>query len=322
MKHNFTVTALLVLFFVVAQLVGLGLMNIGLEGKAINTETGKIEPVYSEGTQALQTNMSPTQFAIYVISGIAIGTVIILLLAKFNKIRVWKVWFFLAVFIAISFALRVVLPLWVAMLLALGLATWKVFKSNIFIHNITEILMYAGIGVFLIVNFDLFWAFIILIAISIYDVWAVWGKKHMVSMAKFQTKSNVFAGLMIPYKGGKIMDFKKPSNTGKLRPPEPSKEFRETGAKTAILGGGDIAFPLLFSGVVMKALFTNHTWLNPGDITKLAALQYTLIITLTTTAALLLLFVLAKKDKFYPAMPFIFAGCLAGFGIIKLLLVF
>jgi hypothetical protein len=32
--------------------------------------------------------------------------------------------------------------------------------------------------------------------------------------------------------------------------------------------------------------------------------------------ALLLLFVKAGKDKFYPAMPFISAGCFAGLGIV------
>ena len=44
-----------------------------------------------------------------------------------------------------------------------------------------------------------------------------------------------------------------------------------------------------------------------------------LVITLTTTIALALLFIFAKKDKFYPAMPIVTIGCLIGYGIILLL---
>ena len=44
----------------------------------------------------------------------------------------------------------------------------------------------------------------------------------------------------------------------------------------------------------------------------------TLIITLFTTIALLLLFLLSKKDRFYPAMPFLSAGCLLGYGVMLL----
>ena len=40
---------------------------------------------------------------------------------------------------------------------------------------------------------------ILLVLISIYDAYAVWKSKHMITLAKSQAKANVFAGLMIPY---------------------------------------------------------------------------------------------------------------------------
>ena len=73
---------------------------------------------------------------------------------------------------------------------------------------------------------------------------------------------------------------------------------------TAILGGGDVAFPLLFSGVLLK---TTGGFVAP------------VITTLTTTVALALLFYYGEKGKFYPAMPFITLGCLIGAGIVWLL---
>ncbi|MBU4492958.1 MAG: hypothetical protein KKA61_01170, partial [Nanoarchaeota archaeon] len=101
--------------------------------------------------------------------------------------------------------------------------------------------------------------------------------------------SRVFAGLSIPYKMPKKEAKKKAGRVEKI--------------KTAILGGGDIAFPLIFAGVVMK---------NVGFLTSL-------IIPVFVSAALLILLIKSKKDRFYPAMPFLTMGCLVGYGFILLL---
>ena len=118
-------------------------------------------------------------------------------------------------------------------------------------------------------------------------------------MAKFQTESKVFAGLMLPYKKGKY-------NAKASKRPGKSK------MRTAILGGGDIGFPLLFSGVVMKNLMLT-------DIVLVGFLK-TLVITAAVSAALLFLFIKGKQDKFYPAMPYLTAGFFLGYAIIFALL--
>ena len=127
-------------------------------------------------------------------------------------------------------------------------------------------------------------------------MYAVWTSKHMVAMAKFQTDSNVFAGLHIPYKLGSLKKPKGPTKTIKV--------------KSAVLGGGDIGFPLIFAGVVMKELMITNTLVTGFLIT--------LIIPLFATIALTFLLIKAQKDKFYPAMPFITAGCLLGYAIVLL----
>jgi len=71
----------------------------------------------------------------------------------------------------------------------------------------------------------------------------------------------------------------------------------------ALLGGGDVVFPIILAGVVL------HTW----------GLIPALIISIGATIALGLLFYYSEKGKFYPAMPFISAGCFIALGIAYLI---
>jgi presenilin-like A22 family membrane protease len=172
--------------------------------------------------------------------------------------------------------------------------------------------MYAGLAVLIAPILSLGWAIALLIIISVYDMYAVWRSKHMVVMAQAQAKNNMFAGLYLPKAAEKVRR-KTPSDSARTTahgariavPPSPV-------GSAAILGGGDIAFPLLFSCVTMDWLIMNGT----GQVDALYA---TTIITATVTVALVLLLFFARKDRFYPAMPFLAAGCLVGLGIILLL---
>jgi presenilin-like A22 family membrane protease len=314
MKHDLRVTIALVIFFLLAQIVGLVLINADSTLTVIN---GQPTVVHQETSLGPRPELSGMGTFAYIAIGLIIGTLLILLIIRLKKVNIWKAWFFLAVFLAISLSLGVFLSYYLAFILALALALIKILKPNVIVHNITEVLMYAGIAVFLVPLLNVLWAFILLIAISLYDVYAVFKSKHMVTMAKFQAKSQVFAGLFIPYTPKPQPSGQEPATkTSKLTP---SKEFKTAEAKpeqgerkNAVLGGGDIAFPLIFTGAAMESLMTQ-------GLTKTIAFQQSLIITLTTTIAIALLFLFAKKDKFYPAMPVVTLGCLAGYGIVLLL---
>ena len=125
---------------------------------------------------------------------------------------------------------------------------------------------------------------------------AVWKTKHMVSMAKFQAKSKLFAGLLVPYSN-------KSKNLLATTNKNITTKTTKVEYKQAILGGGDIAFPLLFSGVILKTM----------------GVLPAIIVSLTTAVALLLLFIGADKKKFYPAMPFVSAGCFIGYLSVSLI---
>jgi len=319
MKHDLKITLALVLFFVLAQVVGLAL--IGLDISEVKVVEGELTIIHEETSLGPRPEVRGLGAFAYIAIGVLIGTILVLLIIRMRKINIWKAWFFLAVFIAISLALGVLFNNYIALIIALILAIIKVAKPNVFIHNITEVLMYAGIAVFLVPILNVFWAAILLIAISVYDFIAVFKSKHMVRMAKFQAKSKVFAGLFIPYtpkEASLNLNLKaeksvKPPKELKAPAPKPPKQkTQKVQRKNAILGGGDIAFPLIFTGVVMESLVVQ-------GMSKTAALYQSLIITATTTLALALLFMFAKKDKFYPAMPIISAGCFLGYIIVLLI---
>jgi presenilin-like A22 family membrane protease len=138
----------------------------------------------------------------------------------------------------------------------------------------------------------------------VYDAYSVWKSKHMVKMAKFQANSKVFAGLLVPYKEKKVA---KKASKKKLK-----GKVHFKGVQTAILGGGDVAFPLLFSGAILKSLLMT----GPFGIVFLK----TMIIPVFVSIALAFLFLRGREDRFYPALPFLTAGCLVGYGVLLLVI--
>jgi presenilin-like A22 family membrane protease len=299
MKHSLNATIVILAIFLITQIFGLYLI-----GESLNInydDTGTIILEHDSTTIGERPDLQGYQSFIYLVVAVIIGTILILILMKYQQIKLWKLWFFIAVFLAMSISLGVILNPLLAMGIAIILAIVKITKRNVITHNLTEILMYSGIAVLLVPIFNLKWVIILLLTISVYDAYAVWKSKHMIKMAQFQAKSEVFAGLMIPYKRKKL-ELEIPS-TPKL------KSKKNT---NAILGGGDVAFSLIFSGVVME-------WLVLNGVTLLNAFLQASIIGVITTISLLTLFMIAKKDKFYPAMPIITLGCLIGLGIILIL---
>jgi presenilin-like A22 family membrane protease len=313
MKHTLKVTLILVGIFLLVQLIGLSLVKLNGVPQVDET-TGEVLAVTYQDTGTVKSmeidKKESTIMATSLLIAILIATAIIFLLARFKVHRVWKVWFAVVIVIGLYKAFNVVLTSFVplhqlilggiALLIAMVLAYYRVFRPNPFVHNFTELFVYGGIAVILVQIINLYAMVVLLLLVAVYDMIAVWKSKHMIKLAHFQMDTKAFAGLSIPYK---------------LEAPAPPKKVRAAGKKTyktvevksAILGGGDMGFPLFFSAAVME---TYNTF--PGA----------LLVTAFTTIALFLLLYFAKKDRFYPAMPFITAGCLVGWGALWLLITF
>jgi DUF1365 family protein len=130
-------------------------------------------------------------------------------------------------------------------------------------------------------------------------------------MAKYQIdKLKIFSGFFVPYVSPKVK-----MRLRKLKKSE--LKTKKIKVNVAILGGGDVIFPIITAGVMLKA---SGTILIGGFSVPLASL----LVILGATLALTYLFFFAEKKKFYPAMPFITAGIFAGmliyWAIIKLVM--
>ena len=103
----------------------------------------------------------------------------------------------------------------------------------------------------------------------------------------------IFSGFFIPYASKKvkqqIANWKKTLSKSKFK----KKKIK---VNVAILGGGDVVFPIIATGVMLKTL-----GLGPA-----------LLVTLGATCGLAYIFFVSKKRKYYPAMLFITPGILLG----------
>jgi len=290
MKHPLFTTFVLLFIFLCTQIVGLSITSQYIQDESLYI----IEPPTME-----QQNLS----FIPIIAAILIGTVLILILAYYKLYWLWTIWFGLSIFIAMLFALYplynklftpvadVHLLLFVAF--AALVAILKVLWKNPLYQTATELFIYGGIIALFFPLVNVFSAVVLLILISIYDMYAVWKSKHMITLANFQTDAKTFAGISLAAPAKK--------QSGKS-----VKGNGSSGSYTAILGGGDIAFPLLFSTALLKL--------------PQVTFNHVMITTVGAAAGLLFLFLISKPGRFYPAMPFITAGCLLGGAIVWLLI--
>src|SRR3989338_6116762 len=307
MKHTLKVTLAFVVFFFLAQVVGLLIVNQYIDHK--KTIEAK-EIVYKPLPYNLERPQVENQSYsfVYITIAIIFGTILVLLLIRFNKPNIWRFWFFATVWLTLSIALAAFINTLAAAVLALIIAILKIYRPNILLQNISEIFIYGGLAAIFVPIINVFGAFMLLIVISVYDFIAVFKTKHMVKLAEFQSNSKIFAGLLIPYDRGKA--------SVKSQMPSKIKTEKTSNKKTArqsvaVLGGGDIGFTLIFAGVVMKTLMLQDTFL--------IGFLKTLIIPVFVTIALFILLMKGQQNKFYPAMPVLSLGCFIGYLVVWLI---
>ncbi len=309
MKHDWRIVCFLLGLFFCAQMIGLFILSQYVDYEK-TIEMGKLVlralPFLIERPE-----VSPTYSFAYIIFGVLIATLIILFIIKYAYINLWRLWYTLSVVFCLLVAWSAFFPEEWGLLLAVFVGVWKVYRPNWFIHNMTEVFLYGGLLVVFAPILSMFSVTMLLLLISCYDMYAVWKSKHMVTMARFLTETKTFAGLSFPYMPkkvqGKAMLEKIPGKIPEKMPAQTEK------VRIAVLGGGDIAFPLLFSSVVFQQLLLQYGF----GIDLWGRL---LLVPLCATGMLLLLFLQSKKGVFYPAMPFLSIGCFVGYGLVWLTL--
>lgn len=307
MKHSLAITLLLLGMFLLTQLIGLGVIA------AYAPQTEQVMKFNEDNTTTITNvttydlpygmeppqDLEPRSGLASIVIALIIAIVLMLLLMRLNAEVFLRFWFFVVVVIALGITLTAALPpfaaaSYLALLIALPLAYLKVFKRNLVVHNITELLIYPGIAAIFVPLVTITTSIILLTLISLYDMYAVWHTGFMQRMAHYQIKTlRIFSGFFVPYIAPK----------DKARLAKAAKKGKAVKVSVAILGGGDVVFPIIIAGVVMQQLSFWHGF----------------IVSLGATIALATLFYLSEKGKFYPAMPFISIGCFIALGIAYLL---
>jgi len=303
MKHNLKITIVLIAMFIITQLIGLWVIHSYSPVSQIvySADTGEnvsviVDQPLPYGMQPPENSPAPNLISIIISFVIAIAFV--LLLTKFKFKFFMKGWFFVVVALALAIVFNAVFKnflasSWIiALIISVPLAFYKVYKPHFIVHNLTELLVYPGIGAVFVPILSIWTLIILLILISIYDMWAVWHSGVMQKMAKFQMNElKIFGGFFVPYLTKEVRDKIK-----KMRLSKSKNKNKKIKISMAILGGGDVVFPLIAAGVVLR----------------LAGIIPALLVTLGATLSLIYLLLTSEKKKFYPAMPFLTVGIFLG----------
>ena len=288
MKHNLKVTLIILAMFIVTQFIGLYVVNH--YSVQDNTLPYGMETPEIEDSTDFYTSFLPS-----IIIAFVLAIVILIILTKFNFGFFLKLWFFVVILIAMGIFFNSFFPNeqyfpYIALVFALPLALVKVFKRNFLIHNLTELIIYPSIAAVFVPLLNFWTVLIILALISIYDMWAVWRSGIMQKMAKYQMEElKIFSGFFVPYLSKKVRMELKELPKSKLK----NKKVR---ANVAILGGGDVVFPIITAGVMLNQF----------------GLWAAIFVIAGATLGISYLLFFGQKKKFYPAMPFITAGILLG----------
>ena len=304
MKHNLKITAILLSMFILTQLIGIYVVNYYSSENAMLPFDLDSQQIDSSNPGVLPS----------IIFAFIIAIFILFLFMKLHLKFILRAWFFLVMALSLAIAFNVFtnqlgiekfyiqIPI-IATLIAIPLAIMKISGKSFIVHNFTEFLIYPGIAAVFVPLLNVWTIIALLILISLYDAWAVWHSGIMQKMAKYQIDTlKVFSGFFVPYASKKvkaqIAKMKKSMTKNQLK----KKKFR---VSVAILGGGDIVFPIITAGVMLGTPF---------------GLGGALLVVLGATLGLAYLFFAAEKRKFYPAMPFISAGIFLGILVSYLIL--
>lgn len=281
---------LLLVLFLLTQLIGIGVLLQYIDF-AESAKTGETQLTDNYVIAPPQVGDETYSF-ISIFIAIILGTVMVLLLIKYGKMLIWKLWFLASIAIGLFYALSPFFSWHITLaIICIGLAYLKIFKYNMYVHTFTELFVYAGIAAIFVPILNIYSAGILFIVLGVYDWWMVKKSGHMITLAQAQLAQGMITGLFV-------------SQTK----PEPVKASSHTSSKTgkgkkseagsAMVGGGDITFPLFFAGAAMKYFGT----VLPGVFIAIGA-----------TIGLFVLFYRSKPGTFYPAIPFVGVGSFVGF---------
>jgi len=207
---------------------------------------------------------------------------------KIIKGKIYKILFLFASFFSSLIFFESFFPEPIPLILVFLLIFWW-FKNPIVLNqNLLMIFSLAGIGASIGLTLKPEAVILILIILSIYDFIAVYKTKHMVKIAKDMMETGTILGLVFPFEP---LGFLK--STKEIKPGE---------GKFLVLGGGDVALPLIFSVSLIR-----FGILKPFLVALFSLLGF---------FANFLIFLFQKERRAIPALPLISLFLIIGYLIV------
>ena len=307
-----------------ASIAAMGAILVGSQVIAI-----LLAPLFlTGGFQAFPNPSDVTNTAVYIVLILAF-TGVILLLVRFRHQNVAKYVILASIFVTLAFIL--LLPLYVGLYYATGqpvddnqlafLANLSTLLSFLiaggliyllvkfpewYVVDAVGIVTAAGVTAILGISFGILPAILLLVALAIYDAWAVYRTKHMVTLADELTSQRLPILLVIPKKAG--YSFREQKS---LKEQVASGEEREA----MFVGLGDLIIP----GILSVSAFTFLGPLSGSSAGLPGSLLVAIGSVIGSLGGFLVLMRFVLKGNPQAGLPLLNGGALLGFLITSLL---
>lgn len=175
------------------------------------------------------------------IIGLVIVFITIWLISRIPRLVGWMFWIFISMVVlsGSQIVIASVAPFPVDIVGSLLLLTIFLMVHNVIVHDTAIVLAIAGIGAAVGIMITPMIGVLVLVALSFYDIIAVYKTKHMVRMAESMISSGAVFGFIIP---SSFSNFMASRHEAKSR----------IGRDFMILGSGDIGLPLIFASSLVR----------------------------------------------------------------------
>jgi len=240
------------ILFLVAQILGLFVAKILL--------------LQGVETTSFTEDINDPLNAIFLFVEILIMTGVILFLIKYKKQRNF-LWLMEGMAVALTSLIvfsAITLNDYIALLFMVLLLFFRYrYKKNVLIRNVASVISVAGAGSFIGISFGLWVISLFIVILAIYDIVAVFGTKHMVTIGESVIKRNFAFTVSMPTK---------------------KHNFE--------LGNGDLIIPL----IVACSIMANSTFINKGLVVGL-------VLAASFVGLCLSIYLVSAKKIAMPALP-------------------
>ncbi|ODS37039.1 MAG: hypothetical protein A7316_09660 [Candidatus Altiarchaeales archaeon WOR_SM1_86-2] len=295
----------LIIGLVYSSVVGIGIF-VGTDMIHLMYETGEIAPMFEEP----ESLTSSAQMFIYVV----LITALLLFLIKYKLDIVIKLMLVMAMLVGMVITFRTFFGIYfelipailIALIPAVCLLILNLWRKSILIRNLVLVFAISGVGAILGASLGIIPALCILIIFSAYDIIAVFGTKHMITLAD----------ALQPKPKQSTPKGTEHATTQSAEDSEGGIPFMFTlpfGDHDIELGTGDFAIPCMFAVSVLR-----DARLMEYPSPELHAIV-TAIGGLVGVMALFI-YIMKKEHVALPALPPISAGLILGLGLSLLIL--